>query len=47
MSLASKVGIQQSDLCRMETGDYKVSLEILFKILSVFEMNITEFFHEE
>jgi transcriptional regulator with XRE-family HTH domain len=45
--LASKVGIQQSDLCRMETGEYKVSLETLFRILSVFEMNIAEFFQEE
>ena len=47
LELASKVGIQQSDLCRMETGEYKVSLETLFKILSVFEMNIAEFFQEE
>jgi transcriptional regulator with XRE-family HTH domain len=47
LALASKVGIQQSDLCRMETGEYKVSLETLFNILSVFEMNIAEFFHEE
>ena len=45
--LASRVGIQQSDLCRMETGEYKVSLETLFKILSVFEMNISEFFQEQ
>ena len=44
--LAARVGIQQSDLCRMETGEYKVSLETLFKILSVFEMNIAEFFQE-
>jgi len=43
--LAGKVGIQQSDLCRMETGEYKVSLETLFKILKVFEMNIADFFH--
>jgi transcriptional regulator with XRE-family HTH domain len=43
--LASKIGIQQSDLCRMETGEYKVSLEALFKILKIFEMNIAEFFH--
>lgn len=47
LELASKVGIQQSDLCRMETGEYKVSLETLFKILLVFEMNIAEFFQEE
>jgi len=45
--LAARVGVQQSDLCRMETGEYKVSLETLFKILSVFEMNIAEFFHEQ
>lgn len=43
--LATRVGIQQSDLCRMETGEYKVSLESLFKILKIFEMNIAEFFH--
>ena len=45
--LAASVGIQQSDLCRMENGDYKVSLETLFKILSIFQINIAEFFHEE
>lgn len=44
--LASRVGVQQSDLCRMETGEYKVSLETLFKVLKIFEMNIGEFFHE-
>jgi len=44
--LATRVGIQQSDLCRMETGEYKVSLETLFKILNIFEMNVGEFFHE-
>src|SRR5882724_4573603 len=45
--LAARIGIQQSDLCRMENGEYKVSLETLFKILSIFEMNIAEFFHEQ
>ena len=45
--LASRIGIQQSDLCRMENGEYKVSLETLFKILAIFEMNMSEFFHEE
>ena len=47
LELASQVGIQQSDLCRMETGEYKVSLETLFKILRVFDVNIAEFFQEE
>jgi len=45
--LATRIGIQQSDLCRMETGEYKVSLDTLFKILAIFEMNIGEFFQEE
>lgn len=44
--LAARVGIQQSDLCRMETGEYKVNLEALFRILKIFEMNVGEFFHE-
>lgn len=45
--LANRIGIQQSDLCRMENGEYKVSLETLFKILSIFEMNIADFFNED
>ena len=45
--LSNRNGIQQSDLCRMENGEYKVSLETLFKILSIFEMSIAEFFHED
>lgn len=44
--LATSIGIQQSDLCRMENGEYKVSLETLFKILTIFQINIAEFFHE-
>lgn len=44
--LAQRIGVQQSDLCRMENGEYKVSLETLFKILGVFGMEIGEFFHE-
>ncbi len=45
--LAHKIGVQQSDLCRMENGEYKVSLETLFNILSLFEINIAEFFKDE
>jgi len=44
--LAGKIGIQQSDLCRMETGEYKVSLDTLFRILAIFGINIGEFFRE-
>ncbi len=45
--LAQRIGIQQSDLCRMENGEYKVSLEVLFNILSIFNTNILEFFKDE
>ena len=46
-SLAQRIGVQQSDLCRMENGEYKVSLETLFKILTVFGMDIGEFFYDQ
>jgi transcriptional regulator with XRE-family HTH domain len=45
--LAQRIGVQQSDLCRMENGEYKVSLDTLFKILGVFGLDIGEFFHED
>ena len=44
--LAQRIGIIQSDLCRMEKGEYKVSLDVLFRILQVFGMRIGEFFNE-
>jgi transcriptional regulator with XRE-family HTH domain len=45
--LASRIGIIQSDLCRMEKGEYRVGLDTLFRILEVFGMNIGEFFGEQ
>ena len=45
--LAGRIGIQQSDLCRMEKGEYKVSLETLFKILGIFQLNIGDFFSDQ
>ena len=44
--LAFKIGVQQSDLSRMEKGEYRVSLDTLFRILQVFEMTMAEFFDE-
>ncbi len=44
--LASRIGVQQSDLSRMEKGEYRVSLDTLFKILSEFDLGIGEFFDE-
>lgn len=44
--LARQIGIQQSDLSRMEKGTYRVSLDNLFKILAVFGLQIAEFFQD-
>ena len=44
--LSGRVGIQQSDLSRMEKGEYRVSLDTLFRILSEFQMGFGEFFDE-
>ncbi|HEX2641709.1 MAG TPA: helix-turn-helix transcriptional regulator [Thermoanaerobaculia bacterium] len=44
MELSSRLGIQQSDLSRMEQGEYRVSLDTLFRILAEFKMSIGEFF---
>ena len=42
--LARQIGIQQSDLSRMEKGEYRVSLDILFRILQALELSLGEFF---
>jgi transcriptional regulator with XRE-family HTH domain len=44
--LSEKIGVAQSDLSRMEQGEYKVGLDTLFKILQVFELRMGEFFGE-
>ena len=44
--LARQIGIQQSDLSRMEKGEYRVSLDNLFKILGVFDLDLADFFAE-
>jgi len=45
--LARQIGIQQSDLSRMEKGEYRVSLDNLFKILAVFDIKVADFFADE
>jgi len=42
--LSHRIGIQQSDLSRMEKGEYRVSLDTLFKILAEFNLTVGEFF---
>jgi transcriptional regulator with XRE-family HTH domain len=44
--LATQVGIHQSDLSRMEKGEYKVGLDTLLKILQTFNLGIGDFFGE-
>ena len=44
--LASRIGVTQSDLSRMENGEYKVGLDTLFRILHVFELSMSRFFEE-
>ena len=46
MELSDKIGIAQSDLSRMEQGEYKVGLDTLFKVLQVFDLKMGEFFGE-
>lgn len=46
VELAARIGIHQSDLSRMEKGEYKVGLDTLLKILMTFNMGIGEFFEE-
>jgi len=45
-ALAGRIGIQQSDLSRMEKGEYRVSLDTLFRILAEFDVSLAEFFQE-
>jgi transcriptional regulator with XRE-family HTH domain len=44
--LSARIGIQQSDLSRMEKGEYRVSLDTLFRILAEFGLGMGEFFDD-
>lgn len=46
VELAERIGIHQSDLSRMEQGEYKVGLDTLLKILQTFNLSIGDFFEE-
>ena len=46
VELAERIGIHQSDLSRMEQGEYKVGLDTLLKILQCFDLNMGDFFEE-
>ncbi|MFN2443132.1 MAG: helix-turn-helix domain-containing protein [Thermoanaerobaculia bacterium] len=44
--LADRIGIHQSDLSRMEQGEYKVGLDTLLRVLQTFNISIGEFFED-
>lgn len=44
--LAGKIGIHQSDLSRMEKGEYRVGLDTLLKLLQEFDLSMGDFFEE-
>jgi transcriptional regulator with XRE-family HTH domain len=46
VELAERIGIHQSDLSRMEQGEYKVGLDTLLKILATFDLSMGDFFEE-
>ena len=46
VELAERIGIHQSDLSRMEQGEYKVGLDTLLKVLATFDLSIGDFFEE-
>lgn len=46
VELSERIGIHQSDLSRMEQGEYKVGLDTLLRILQTFNLSIGEFFEE-
>ena len=46
VELAERIGVHQSDLSRMEQGEYKVGLDTLLKILQAFDLSIGDFFEE-
>lgn len=44
--LAMAIGIQTADLMRLEKGEYRASLDVLFRILGALEIDGEAFFAE-
>jgi DNA-binding XRE family transcriptional regulator len=42
--LAAAVGLPLGDLARLEKGEYRVSLDVLFKLLAVLATSVEQFF---
>src|SRR5688572_32211575 len=44
--LAALVGLQPADVAGIEKGEYRISLDVLFRVLAVFEANVSDFIEE-
>jgi DNA-binding XRE family transcriptional regulator len=44
--LAALVGLQPADVAGIEKGEYRISLDVLFRMLAVFEANVADFIEE-
>lgn len=44
--LAALVGLQPADVAGIEKGEYRISLDVLFRVLAVFEANVSDFVEE-
>ena len=42
--LAAAAGLQAADVARLEKGEYRVSLDVLFRLLGVLATSVEEFF---
>jgi len=44
--LAAAAGLQAADLARLEKGEYRVSLDVLFRLLAVLTTSVEAFFED-
>lgn len=44
--LAAAAGLQSADLARLEKGEYRVSLDVLFRLLAVLTTSVEAFFED-
>lgn len=44
--LAALVGLMPADVAGIEKGEYRISLDVLFRVLAVFEANVSDFIEE-
>jgi DNA-binding XRE family transcriptional regulator len=45
-ALGALVGLQAADVAGIEKGEYRISLDVLFRLLAVFEADVADFLEE-